>query len=151
MPQSNKFIVYFSILSEIPYCKAWLAPVPKTGTLANSEDPDETQHNAAFHMGLHFLLRLKQPSETDIHNKLETSTCNPFKYKMDNRICIVLICMGKSIRIQRVHVDSFVIEKSGFQIWWVTRLHFRICLPLFVGLIGWMCLNIQYIEVINTW
>ena len=25
------------------------------GTLANSEDPDEMQHNAAFHQGLHCL------------------------------------------------------------------------------------------------
>ena len=37
-------------------------------TLANIEDPDEMQHNAAFHQGLHCLLRLKQ-----IHN-LENST-----------------------------------------------------------------------------
>ena len=29
------------------------------GTLANSEDPDEMQHDAAFHQGLHCLLRLK--------------------------------------------------------------------------------------------
>ena len=29
-------------------------------TLANSEAPDEMQHNAAFHQGLHFLPRLKQ-------------------------------------------------------------------------------------------
>ena len=29
------------------------------GTLANSEDPDEIQLNAAFHQGLHRLLRLK--------------------------------------------------------------------------------------------
>ena len=29
------------------------------GTLANSEDPDEMQHNAAFHQGLHCLLKLK--------------------------------------------------------------------------------------------
>ena len=33
-------------------------------TLANSEDLDEMQHNAAFHQGLHCLLRLKQSSET---------------------------------------------------------------------------------------
>ena len=32
------------------------------GTLANSEGPEEMQHNAAFHQGLHCLLRLKQPS-----------------------------------------------------------------------------------------
>ena len=29
------------------------------GALANSEDPDEMQHNAAFHHGLHYLLILK--------------------------------------------------------------------------------------------
>ena len=27
------------------------------GTLANSEDPDEMQHIAAFHQGLHCLLK----------------------------------------------------------------------------------------------
>ena len=35
------------------------------GTLANSEDPDEMQHNAAFHQGLHCLIILKQPFGTD--------------------------------------------------------------------------------------
>ena len=30
------------------------------GTLANSEDPDEMTYNAAFHQGLHCLLRLKK-------------------------------------------------------------------------------------------
>ena len=40
------------------------------GTLANSEDPDEMQHNAAFHQGLHCLLRLKQPPGTEIHHNL---------------------------------------------------------------------------------
>ena len=34
------------------------------GSLATSEDPDEMQHNAAFHQGLHCLLRLKQASGT---------------------------------------------------------------------------------------
>ena len=29
------------------------------GTLATSEDPDEMPHNAAFHQGLHYLLRQK--------------------------------------------------------------------------------------------
>ena len=40
------------------------------GTLASSEYLDEMQHNAAFLHGLHCLLRLKQPSGTDIHNKI---------------------------------------------------------------------------------
>ena len=29
-------------------------------TLSNSDDPDEMKHYAAFHQGLHCLLRLKQ-------------------------------------------------------------------------------------------
>ena len=37
------------------------------GTLTNIEDPDEMQHNAAFHQGLHCLLTLKQPSGTEIY------------------------------------------------------------------------------------
>ena len=35
-------------------------------SLANTEDPGEIQHNAAFHQGLHCLLRLKQSSLTEI-------------------------------------------------------------------------------------
>ena len=37
------------------------------GTSANSEDPDEMLHNAAFHRELHCFLRLKQPTGTEIH------------------------------------------------------------------------------------
>ena len=39
------------------------------GTLANSENLDEMQHNAAFHQGLHCLLKLKQPLRTEIYHK----------------------------------------------------------------------------------
>ena len=48
-------------------------------TLDNSEDQDEMQHNAAFHQGLHCLLRSKVPSGTDIPHKLWE---NPSEYKM---------------------------------------------------------------------
>ena len=34
------------------------------GTLANSEDPDKMQHNAAFHQGLHCLLRIIRLKQT---------------------------------------------------------------------------------------
>ena len=50
---------------------------PIMGTFANSEDPDEMQHNAAFHRGFHCLLKFKQPSVTEIHHHLETFTCDP--------------------------------------------------------------------------
>ena len=33
------------------------------GTMANSEDPDEMPHKAAFHQGLHCSLRENQSSE----------------------------------------------------------------------------------------
>ena len=46
------------------------------GTLANSVDPDEMQHNAAFHQGLHCLQRLKHPSGTEIHHYLEVLFMN---------------------------------------------------------------------------
>ena len=39
------------------------------GTLANNEDPDDM--HAAFHPNLHYLLRLKQPSGTELHFNLE--------------------------------------------------------------------------------
>ena len=39
--------------------------------LANSEDPDEMQHNAAFHQSLHCLLGLQQPSWTEKHHNLK--------------------------------------------------------------------------------
>ena len=63
------------------------------GTSEKSEDPDEMQHYAAFQQGLHFLLRSKQFSRTEIHQDLEISTCVPLRY---------IICMGESIRMQRV-------------------------------------------------
>ena len=35
----------------------------KSILLANSDDQDEMQRNAAFHQGLHYLLGLQQPSD----------------------------------------------------------------------------------------
>ena len=73
------------------------------GTLANSENPDKMQHNAAFHQSLHCCLSLKQPSVAEIHHHLENSTCDPLNYTMGSPIFIVSICMAKSIQKQRVN------------------------------------------------
>ena len=44
-----------------------IAPHQLMGTTANSEDPDEMLHNAAaFHQGLHYLLRQNPSPEIDI-------------------------------------------------------------------------------------
>ena len=64
------------------------------GMFANSENPDEKQHDTAFYQGLHCLLRLKQPSGTEIHH-IENSTCDPLQYKMDSLIFSVSIFNGK--------------------------------------------------------
>ena len=54
------------------------------GTMAISEDPDEMQHNAAFHQGLHCLPRLNQSPEKEIQMFLEIKTCDPSIYTMDH-------------------------------------------------------------------
>ena len=54
---------------------------PKMDTLANSEDPDEMPHNAAFHQGLHCLLRRNQSSNTIF---LKIIICDPSIYTMDD-------------------------------------------------------------------
>ena len=47
------------------------------GTLADNEGPDEMPQKAAFHQGLHFLMRLKQFSGTEMHHNLEIQTYGP--------------------------------------------------------------------------
>ena len=54
------------------------------------------------------MLRLKQPSGTEIHHNLEKNTSDRFKYIMGSPIVIVSICMGKSIRIQSVYDRMFM-------------------------------------------
>ena len=58
------------------------------GTLLSSEDPDEIQHNAAFHQCLHCLLGLRQPSRTEMYHNLENSTCDPLKYTVGSPILL---------------------------------------------------------------
>ena len=46
--------------------------------MANSEDPDEMQHNAAFHQGLHCLLT---SLGTEMHHSLEILPVTPLSTK----------------------------------------------------------------------
>ena len=59
-------------------------------TSTKIEDPDEMSRNAAFHQGLHCLLKQKQSSEKDIQFYLEIITCDPSMYSMDHPKLIVL-------------------------------------------------------------
>ena len=74
------------------------------GILSDPKHPNNGSYRTALDLGLHFLLRLKQPSGAD-HN-LENSTCFPLKYTMDSPIVIVSRCMGKSIRMQRIYLSE---------------------------------------------
>ena len=47
------------------------------GASANSKDPDEIRQNAAFHQGLHYLLRQEM-------HYLEIVTCHPSIYTIDH-------------------------------------------------------------------
>ena len=78
-------------------------PIFKMDTLANSEEPDEMQHDAAFHQGLHCLVFaiIKQFLEKEMHHNQKNSTCDPLKFIMGSPLVIVLICMGKLIKIQK--------------------------------------------------
>ena len=58
----------------ISYSKDMLWVLNPMHTLANSEDPDETLHNATFHQGLHFLLRQKLSAEREIQLYFEFIT-----------------------------------------------------------------------------
>ena len=52
---SSDWCIYNNLAGE--YINPLYSGNPITSTFANSEDPDEMQHNAAFHHGLHSLLR----------------------------------------------------------------------------------------------
>ena len=56
------------------------------GTLAYNENPDERQHNAAFHQSLQCLPRVEQPSGTEIHFYLENSTFDPLSVNMFGQV-----------------------------------------------------------------
>ena len=57
------------------FCSVLYTGDPLISTLTNSEDPDEMPHYAAFHLGLHCVLRQKRSSkkETQFH----FGTCDP--------------------------------------------------------------------------
>ena len=74
-----------------------------TGNLKQVLWQTAMQHKAAFHQGMHCLLRLKQPSGTEIQYNLDYSSHDPLKYTMGSSpIRIVSICMANSIRLQNV-------------------------------------------------
>ena len=50
---------------------------PLMGTFANNEDPDKMPHDAAFHQGLHYLLRKANLQRKNYHLFMEMRTCDP--------------------------------------------------------------------------
>ena len=71
--------------------------------MAKSEDPDEMPHYAAFHQGLHCLLRQNGSSENEMQYYLEIITCDPSIYTMDCPDITVSNFMGNPIGTERVN------------------------------------------------
>ena len=81
------------------------------GILANSEDPDEMPHYAAFHLGLHCLLRLKRSSGKEIQSFFEIITCDPSIYTMNHPKFIA------SYQVEKIHLYTkglFTRQKEWF-------------------------------------
>ena len=57
-----------------------------------------TKKKLAFHLSLHYLLRQKQSSGTEMHHFIEILTVNPLNYKMDSIILIISICMDNPFK-----------------------------------------------------
>ena len=66
MKAQNKRLFSSPIIAVL-YVNPLKTEIPKVDTLINSEDPDEMPHNAAFHLGLHCLLRQNQSPEKEIY------------------------------------------------------------------------------------
>ena len=75
---------------------------PLTGTLSNSEDPDEMLHNAAFHLGLHYLVRQSQSSKKEMQYFLAVIIYDPSVYIKDHPDFVVCSFMEFSICLKRV-------------------------------------------------
>ena len=79
------------------------------GTLANSEDPDEMQQNAAFQHCLHCLLRQNQSSEKK--KVLAIVTRDPSIHTMDHPNLFVCASMEKSIGLKRIIGSWSIVPK----------------------------------------
>ena len=55
----------------------------------------KTQMQWCILSGSGLFAKIIQSSGTEVHDYLEVSTCDHFKYIMGNPILVVLICMGK--------------------------------------------------------
>ena len=74
--------------------------------MANSEDPDEMQHSATFHQGLHRWLSLKQPAGTEIHHNLEKYTSDPFSVHNGQSHTHHINMYGKPSRIRELKYND---------------------------------------------
>ena len=82
-----------------------------------SEDPDEMPHYAAFHQGLHCLLRQNRSSQNNTMNS-EIISCDPSMYTMDHPYLIVyepvheisnnMICATSKVSDQPAHTRSLI-------------------------------------------
>ena len=98
------------------------------GTLSNSEDPDEMPHNAAFHLGLRCLLRMKmifRERNTILfgNNNLCTTSSHP--------MLIVSYKMKEFSSIQRINSTTHSYNVDTGQFTYMYRYYFLASLSPF--------------------
>ena len=76
-----------------------------------------------------------------VYHKVETSICDPFKYKVGNTILIISIVMGISITIQRVKIRYCMVRNNSVRV--VLGLKKTHCLfkGIYLFLHGWCVPN----------
>ena len=74
--------------------------------MAINEDPDEMAHKAAFHQGLHCLLRQNLSSEKEYNIFFEIIICDPSIYTIDHPDLTVSTFIGNSIGTQKVNATK---------------------------------------------
>ena len=72
--------------------------------MANSEDPDEIPHYAAFHQGVHCLLRYNRSTDKEIQYFCKLSHVTPqYMYAMDHPQFIGCNFMENDIGLKKVN------------------------------------------------
>ena len=84
---------------------------PLTRYLTNSEDPDEVQHNAAFHQGLHCLLRQNRSSLKNSNILVKFLIFGPSIYTMGHFDFIVYSFMESLIDSKGLNLSGVCATK----------------------------------------
>ena len=89
----------------------WVNPLrirnPQTGTLVKVQNSDKLAHSAAFHQGIHYLVKLNQSSEKK-NVFLKAITCDHLLEIMDHFDITLSNCMRNAIGTKGLRLESLL-------------------------------------------